>query len=476
MKVTNFKTKIYSEMNKHYLSLAIFAMAMSLASCGNDNDDIQIQSSTPNSEIENNNTSEPLPEESGSQEENGNKPADPDSQEDVNKPVETLKGNMTFKVSCFDEAGISKTAIMGSRKLGFAEGDKIRVHDGFQSHEFTSDIASGVAATCNFVGDAQAGAQYYHAAYASNINSFQADGLTCFLGEQKAVEGSFDPKAHIMVSTATGDKKDQFVFKTVNAFIKFTAPCDLERVEISGNNGEIISGLDIVISPVGGTYESFTVSGGDSNVAILKDGIKKDGVYYISYLPAYFTNGLTIKLTKADGSVASYKTNKFESRSNMVNTIPAEKLAALEFKSAPVSSMNLGEYLSKSPVDVVDVTLSDFVPSSVPAAIGYVFQDKGKMTRLVLPEVVDRIPDKCFSRCPGLEAITIPSSVKEIGSEAFLSCFHLKTVKILGTPDVMADNAFDSNSSDLVVYMNQATYDKYAEGYKAKGINVQKLP
>ncbi|MCQ2253689.1 MAG: leucine-rich repeat domain-containing protein [Bacteroidales bacterium] len=463
-------------MNKHYLSLAIFAMAMSLASCGNDNDDIQIQSSTPNSEIENNNTSEPLPEESGSQEENGNKPADPDSQEGVNKPVEPLKGNMTFKVSCFDEAGISKTAIMGSRKLGFKAEDKIEVHDGFESHVFTSDIASGVAATCNFVGDAKAGAQYYHAAYASIINSFLEDGLTCILvDEQTAVEDSFDPRAHIMVSTATGDKKDQFVFKTVNAFIKFTAPCDLVSVKISGNNGEIISGLDIVVSPVGGTYESFTVSGGNSNVAMLAGDIKKDGVYYISYLPTDFTNGLTIELRRADGLAASYKTNKFESRSNMVNTISAEKLAALEYK---ISSGGLLNYLNHfSAGSVVDIVLSDFYDPS-PLTVSGIIACTDKKVRLVLPEGVETIKESYFIGCAGLEAITIPSSVTNIGSKAFVGCDNLKTVKILGTPDVLGDNydAFGYCSSELVVYMNQATYDKYAEGYKANGINVQKLP
>ena len=49
-----------------------------------------------------------------------------------------------------------------------------------------------------------------------------------------------------------------------------------------------------------------------------------------------------------------------------------------------------------------------------------------KLEKVIIPEGVTRI--KGFARCHGLKNITIPSSVKEIGSNAFKECVELESV------------------------------------------------
>ena len=49
-----------------------------------------------------------------------------------------------------------------------------------------------------------------------------------------------------------------------------------------------------------------------------------------------------------------------------------------------------------------------------------------KLEKVIIPEGVTRI--KGFAYCYGLKSITIPSSVKEIGSNAFSGCVELESV------------------------------------------------
>ena len=49
-----------------------------------------------------------------------------------------------------------------------------------------------------------------------------------------------------------------------------------------------------------------------------------------------------------------------------------------------------------------------------------------KLEKVIIPEGVTRITG--FARCHGLKNITIPSSVKEIGSNAFKECVELESV------------------------------------------------
>ena len=78
----------------------------------------------------------------------------------------------------------------------------------------------------------------------------------------------------------------------------------------------------------------------------------------------------------------------------------------------------------------------------------------------VLPEGLQYINQLAFQGS-GLERVTIPASVREIGEEAFFECPQLRRVDVLGADTVICTNAFGSDYALL-------------EGYIAPGFPAEK--
>ncbi len=409
-------------MKKNYLSFALIAATMGLASCGNETDDINIQPSDTDIKVENN------------------------TQSEIQKTV------LTFKAGYSSDKGLSKTTILDGLRLGFSAGDKISVFDGTSANEFTGDI-SAPSATCNFTGTANPDADAYHAIYPYTTEIDATSASATVLNEQTTVEGSFDPNAHIMVATAKDDKKDQFEFKTVNAFIKFTAPCNLLSATLSGNNGEPIAGTFTITAGADG-YKEFTVSEGDESIVSLRGDIKEGKDYYISYIPADFKQGVTLTLVNSENKEAVYKTKPFKSASNKVNKISADKLKNLEFwpQAAPLASSGLGKYLENFPEDDVAVIAltgynTDKDVSDVKSALQ---ANPTKKVRLVLPQGTETIPAEAFKDCNNIVSIEIPNSVTNLGSDFIKGCSNLTHLSIDMT--TIPRDAFNRSSITNVTF------------------------
>ncbi len=70
----------------------------------------------------------------------------------------------------------------------------------------------------------------------------------------------------------------------------------------------------------------------------------------------------------------------------------------------------------------------------------------GNAEQTEVPEGIERIEDNAFCRCEKLRSVTLPASVKSIGSRAFADCPSLTFVYInsLFLPD-FAKDAFDAS-------------------------------
>lgn len=409
-------------MKKNYLSFAIIAAAMGLASCGNETDDVNIQPSDTDIKVENN------------------------TQAEIQKTV------LTFKAGYSSDKGLSKTTILDGLRLGFSAGDKISVFDGTSPSEFTGDVTAP-SATCNFTGTANPDADAYHAIYPSTATIAATSATASVKTGQSAVEGSFDPTAHIMVATAKGDKKDQFEFKTVNAFIKFTAPCDLLSATLSGNNGENIAGNFTITAGADG-YKEFTVSEGDVSVVRLVDDLKEGKDYYISYIPADFKQGVTLTLVNRENKEAVYKTKPFKSASNKVNKISADKLKNLKFwpQAAPLASSDLGDHLKNfTGDDVAVIALTGYNTDKDVSDVKSALQaNPTTKVRLVLPKGTETIPAEAFKDCNNIVGIEIPNSVTNFGSDFIKGCSNLTHLSIDMT--TIPRDAFNRSSITNVTF------------------------
>lgn len=64
------------------------------------------------------------------------------------------------------------------------------------------------------------------------------------------------------------------------------------------------------------------------------------------------------------------------------------------------------------------------------------------VTDMVIPEGVEKIVDKAFAGYGRLESITFPSSLNNIGNEAFYFCYNLAQVRFEGAGITISDDAF----------------------------------
>ncbi len=375
---------------------------MALASCGTENDDVQIQ------------------------------PADTDKT--VENTIADTKEQITFKAVYSNGDGLSKTAIEDRKKLVFTAGDQIKVFDGTEASVFDGDIADGASATCNFTGTANPDAETYYAVYPKSAEKLTASSASATIPDaQDAVAGTFDKNAHVMVASASGTNKE-FKFKTANAFIRFTAPRNLESVVMTGNNGEKIAG-NITVSD----YSDIAVSDASATSITLSGTMEKGKEYYISYAPADFTKGITLTLTDEDGNEGTYTTNRFESKPNQVNNIKEEKLEKAFYYKLPAGE-SLSDYLANFTGEVAEVILTNYSSDDVIIALDF---NPTKKVKLVLPGSVESIGDYEFRERNNLVSIEMPG-VTSIGKYAFYHCSNLVLTSLPDGVTSIGDYAFST--------------------------------
>jgi len=399
-------------MNKHYIQSALLCTAICIASCGSESEVLAPEQYNQDSKV-------------------------------------FLTFHAAYAGQDDTQAATSKTAIGAidatNKKIGlrFTVGERIKVYtSGGEVAAFTNDIESGTATTCDFSGYVRETKGSYCAImpFGADIleNSITSTEASVKLPDkQNAVAGSFDPAAHIMVAYSNSDQFE-FEFKTVNAFLKFTPPCDLNNVKLTANGGEAIAGYIKVTTE--DNYKTFTVESAQTPVIssfVLNGTMKKDQTYYISIIPGTFSEGLTIGYTASDGKVASYTTKKFTIEPNHVKTLKAGEF--VDISTDPISSEELKAHLQNCSENVVTkVYLKDYkneydsdIELYENGAIHEVLKNyPTKTVRLELPEGTKSIGEDAFTSLENLAGIKIPKSVVSIGNSAFQGCTNLADVEI----------------------------------------------
>ena len=220
---------------------------------------------------------------------------------DNNKSVK-----MTFTASQ-ENGSATRTAIGtegGKTKIHWSESDVIKVTNGTETNDFTLTAGQGTT-KATFNGEISESATYY-AIYPNQSdvtfsnNTFSGVELKA---EQEAVEGSFDPKAAIMVAKSNGTN---LPFKNVVAYFKVTPTFDCSEIVVTAHKStDALAGkFDVAIDGEG--TPSISKITKKSREVKLTGTIEKDKDYYILLLPGTFENGFSVTLKPKDDTTKKY--------------------------------------------------------------------------------------------------------------------------------------------------------------------------
>ena len=220
---------------------------------------------------------------------------------DNNKSVK-----MTFTAS--QENGSATRTAIGkddeNTKILWSEGDIIKVTNGTETNDFTLTAGQGTT-KATFNGEISESATYY-AIYPNQSdvtfsnNTFSGVELKA---EQEAVEGSFDPKAAIMVAKSNGTN---LPFKNVVAYFKVTPTFDCSEIVVTAHKStDALAGTFDVAIDGEGTPSISNITNKSREVR-LTGTIKANKDYYILLLPGTFENGFSVTLKPKDDTTKKY--------------------------------------------------------------------------------------------------------------------------------------------------------------------------
>ena len=220
---------------------------------------------------------------------------------DNNKSVK-----MTFTASQ-ENGSATRTAIGtegGKTKIHWSESDVIKVTNGTETNDFTLTAGQGTT-KATFEGNMPVSEGYY-AIYPNQSdvtfsnNTFSGVELKA---EQEAVEGSFDPKAAIMVAKSNGTN---LPFKNVVAYFKVTPTFDCSEIVVTAHKStDALAGkFDVAIGDDGTPSISNITK--KSREVKLTGTITANKDYYILLLPGTFEYGFSVTLKPKDDTTKKY--------------------------------------------------------------------------------------------------------------------------------------------------------------------------
>lgn len=203
--------------------------------------------------------------------------------------------------------------------------DCIAVWDGAEMHEFTINEISEDGKSATFTGQIDEAATQCCALYPSEAwNDYDAstESFNFILPTEQAPElGGVDHSAMICVSKYTqvepGEGSKVVEFEMTKAFAMVSVDMQQEGFEeftFKGNNGEYISG-NAAFNPSTGSIQAF-----DKGYISVKPATADKGTYFLTFIPAIFSQGVSI-IPKKDG----YRTCKYST--DILSTVPGDGMA-----------------------------------------------------------------------------------------------------------------------------------------------------
>lgn len=232
------------------------------------------------------------------------------------EPAADSRVEMTFTASL--EGGADTKTQLGAEADGkmpvlWQATDKLGVWDGTSLNEFS--IPSSVTdftGSVDFTGTAEDGQDMYYAVYpysaeyefVMGTSNMEVTGAV-IPTEQKAVKGSYDPSAAVSVAYSA---EKEFAMRNVTTLVKIAiSSSDIKSVTVTASDGQYLAGKSkLVIKEYPAVYAQ---SDRTDYVTLTSETAMEPGDYYIAMIPRTL-EGLSVKYTKTDGSIATVSTKK----------------------------------------------------------------------------------------------------------------------------------------------------------------------
>ena len=163
-------------------------------------------------------------------------------------------------------------------------------------------------------------------------------------------------------------------------------------------------------------------------------------------------------------SLESISNNAFRNCSNLGGINLQSTLQELGFYAfygcENVKSVVLPESLETIEIGTFEASGIESIvfPSNLKAIEESAFANCEGLTRLELPEGVERIGNHCFSSCTNLEYIYLPDSISSIDHAAFYNCSNLTSIDIPAGLTVLSNSVF--SGSGLISVIIPKTVEK----------------
>ncbi|MCQ2252273.1 MAG: glycoside hydrolase family 5 protein [Bacteroidales bacterium] len=197
--------------------------------------------------------------------------------------------------------GALSKAYLASNKSDvlFSDGEKISVFDGQYNNEF---VAANGGAEAEFAGKALSASTYYMLnPYQENARLENGNIVATVPLQQKAVEGTFDPKACVAVAKCANGQS--FELLNVGAIARLETTEPFAKIVLKTLGKQNISGK-VSVNPE--TAVASIIEGASNEVSLIpaegSSEISK-GVYFLSVLPAVLNEGAVLEFHTADGGV-----------------------------------------------------------------------------------------------------------------------------------------------------------------------------
>lgn len=373
-----------------------------------------------------------------------------------------------------DDSEETRIQLKDERTSVWTKGDCVSVFaksDANSKYQFNGSTG---ATTANFTlvsagsGSASMNDAYVLYPYYENNSLNTSTGVitTTIAAQQDYLANSYGVGSSVMVGAG---ELNNVLLKSVCGWFKIQLTGNGEEVQsitLAGNKGEAIAGT-VKVNANDATVAACSYEEGAALKATLNcNGVKlskKATAFYIAVVPQTFSEGINITIQCADGTKMLQTTyNKIELKRNYI-----QPMAAVEYVKGYPANNEIWYVTSDG--STLDLTSGDFdakITSHTHEEI-CVNMLCMQMGVIKFDKDVTEIKAQAFRKFENLKQITLPNSMKTIGSMAFYECSILRTVSLGEGLTTIKSGAFGycSNLSEITIPESVTAIDSHAFSY-----------
>lgn len=245
--------------------------------------------------------------------------------EDTGSPDRNPVDGTLVTLTADQESTETKAVISSenSKAINWTKDDAITVIDGAGSNVRFALVEGAGTNSGKFQGEVTKPAGSYTALYPYQKDVTASEGAlkgVMLKSEQKAVAGSFDPEAALMMGvTETGSTS--LNFKNIVGFVKVTPTIPCARITLLSNDAsdKLAGTADVTMTD---SEPKAAVTANASSSVSISGGIEAGKTYYIAIFPESLSSGFKLVFTDSEGK-DSYKstTKTLEIKRNLVTNL-----------------------------------------------------------------------------------------------------------------------------------------------------------